>query len=149
MTNEAAMNLRSKPEETLPGGGVCEYEETRKTRKTIVYIAMVCSDGERLPMTDRWKNAIDAIEVAQQLWEDGYFPICPHLTVFWDSLCGRSYKTAMEYDRVLLDFSDCVFRGKRKSGGADEEMEYAKEKGKPVFTSYGELLEKMAREIQI
>jgi len=147
--NDICTNVKTEQEETLPSGGVEEYEDLRRTRKTRVYVAMPCSDGERLPMADRWINMIKAIEVCNQLWLDDYLPFCPHLTIVWDVFYNRKYEDCLDYDRPWQELCDCTLRLGSTSSGADGEVQYAKTIKQPTFINYGELLEKMPKEIEI
>ena len=124
------------------------FKEKIKTRKTRVYIAMPLSNGDALPIADRKINVIKAVEVCNQLWVDGYLPLCPHLTYQWDEMYSRKYQDCLDYDRPWQELCDCTLRLGGASDEADSEVQYAEVIKQPTFTSYGELLEKMPKEIK-
>jgi hypothetical protein len=64
----------------------------------------------------------------------------PHLTLLWHIVSPRPLDFWYEYDVATLARCDAVFRMEGKSEGADQEVAFAEDEGKPVFTNRPELL---------
>lgn len=88
---------------------------------------------------DPVKNTSRIILVADELAVKGYTPYVPHLTMFWHLLCPHNIDFWYKYDLCWLDKCDCILRLSGESIGADMEVAYAKEHGKPVYYSTSEL----------
>ena len=74
------------------------------------------------------------------LWQRGFVPFVPHLTVFYNLQSFHTYEEWMEYDFTWLDVCDALFRMPDRSPGADREVEKAKEWGKPVFYDFNAIV---------
>mgnify|MGYP003395547670 FL=1 len=77
------------------------------------------------------KNAIDA---ASKLMDAGYAVYLPHLSHFWHLVSPRPYQDWLKLDLEWLKLCDAIVRLDGQSPGADGEVNFAKENGKPVYT---------------
>lgn len=92
-------------------------------------------------------NALHAIDVADTLFELGYAPFVPQLSVFWqehgrfkdDGKYSTMYEQWLKYDFCWLETCDALFRIPGFSLGADREVQHARDIGIPVFYSFTEL----------
>lgn len=103
-----------------------------------VYIAAPLSNG------DVEQNVRNACRAATQLIKCGYAPLCPHLTAYMQGptasvSAGFDHPTWMEVDLPWVKVSDAVLRLPGVSNGADQEVEFAKANGVPVFESIVDL----------
>jgi len=103
--------------------------------KAKVYIAGPYTDG------DVAINVRRAFEVANELADNGFVPLVPHYTHFWHMLFPRPYEFWLNLGHEYLKSCDCVFRIEGNSKGADEEEEFARALGIPVFYCIKELIE--------
>jgi nucleoside 2-deoxyribosyltransferase len=92
-----------------------------------------------LTLGDRVENVRTAIVWAEYLASKGFAPYVPHLSHYWDRLFPREYKFWLDYDRHWLEACDCLLRIPGESPGANQEMQWAIEMGKPVFLDYDAL----------
>lgn len=105
--------------------------------KIRVYIAGPLTTSGRLT-----KHIHDAVKVADELWVFGFVPFVPHLvSSSWDVISPKSYEDWMEYDMAWLAQCDCLLRLPGESLGADREVEFARERGIPVFHSIEDVVE--------
>lgn len=84
-------------------------------------------------------NVTNAIRTANELINEGYTPICPHLSHFLHMHCPQPYDTWMEIDFDLVHLSDAVLRIPGESKGADEEVQLAQRLHKPIFHNIRDL----------
>jgi hypothetical protein len=81
----------------------------------------------------------DAVHVAEALWDAGYAPYVPHLTMLWDLISPHECTSLddqpfyLELDFQWLADCDVVVRLPGQSIGADREVALAKKLGIPVF----------------
>jgi hypothetical protein len=102
-----------------------------------VYISSPYSIG------DKEENVRDQIVVADRLREFGFVPHVPLLTHFWHLEYPHTGEWWMELHKdylVHMGF-DAVLRLPGESRGADEEVEFAKSVGIPVFKNISALVE--------
>jgi len=99
-----------------------------------VYIASMYSKG------DQATNVRDSILAAEKLREEGFLPYVPLLTHFWHFMSPHEYEYWTKMDLEWLPFMDCVLRLPGESSGADNEVTYMLDLGKPVFWSIGDLI---------
>ncbi len=84
-------------------------------------------------------NVDKAIDAGVEVYRRGHFPFIPHLTHFVEIRTKHTGKVMrwedyISWDRSWLDKTDALlYLG--KSRGADIELEYARSKGKKIFTS--------------
>jgi hypothetical protein len=89
------------------------------------------------------KNVEHAIDAGVEVYKKGHIPFIPHLTHFVDIRTKQTgkvirYEEYLLWDRSWLDKVDALlYLG--KSRGADMELEYARSKGKMVFTSLDDI----------
>lgn len=102
--------------------------------KIKVYIASPYTVGNTT------SNVRENIKAGSLLMERGYIPFMPLLTHFADLLYPKSYEEWMQYDLAWLEMCDCVLRLPGESPGAERELKYARELGKPVFYSIKEIV---------
>jgi len=89
---------------------------------------------------DPVQNTHDTVLEAGRIIEEGRVtPLVPHLTLLWHLVEPRSLEFWYAYDLATLARCDAVLRLEGASTGADREVEFAREIGKPVFTSKAEL----------
>lgn len=105
----------------------------RLTRKR-VYIS-----GPLLSSGDVHDNLAAAAQMAIDLIELGYAPLCPHLTWYLDPDAEIAHSIWMEVDLPWVAVSDAIIRLPGPSSGADQETREAFNRGIPVFTSIEEL----------
>lgn len=84
-------------------------------------------------------NTRKAIEAANELFDLGYAPYVPHLTLFWHFAFPRPYEDWMRLDFQWVKQCDALLRLPGESSGADREVIVAQEAGIPVFRSIYEL----------
>ena len=108
-----------------------------KRKKIWVYISGPISIGNMI------LNARRAMDTFAKLMDLGYTPICPHWSVFQELVYPETvtYEYWLAYDRQLLERVDVVLRLPGESKGADQEVEWAKELGIPVFEDLDTLKE--------
>lgn len=81
-------------------------------------------------------NIAAARKIAVQLWEDGYYVICPHLnTAHFETDCEVDYETYLRGDFAIIERVDAVvlLPGWKDSKGAVREREHAQKHSVPVF----------------
>jgi nucleoside 2-deoxyribosyltransferase len=103
--------------------------------KYCVYIAGPYTNGDTVI------NVRRAIEAAENLWDAGFTPYIPHLTMFWHFMNPHTYEFWLEYDLEWLSKCDILLRLSGESLGADKEVKFAQEKGIPVCYSVREVSE--------
>lgn len=86
-------------------------------------------------------NTREAIDMWNWLWNNGFAPFCPHLTMFIDMIHNRPYEEWLDYDNQWVPVCDALLRIPGPSSGADKEVELAESLGKPVFFNVEELME--------
>lgn len=95
----------------------------------LVYISSPYTVGNKRDNVNR------QLRVANRLWDQGYTPIPPLLSHFWDIIYPKPWEKWIAYDLKILASCDCVLRLEGKSEGADLEVEEAKRLGIPVLFS--------------
>jgi hypothetical protein len=110
---------------------------TKDISKNIqVYIASPYTSG------DVMYNVKFQQDVFNELLKFGFFPISPlHIHLQQIAYPTLSYEFWMQLDKIHVFKSDCLLRLGGKSDGADREVIWATEWGKPVFYSTEELVE--------
>lgn len=86
-------------------------------------------------------NTHETVHRASEMIDDGKVtPVVPHLTLLWHLVAPRTdVEFWYAYDLAILARCDAVLRLDGASTGADREVAFAEEIGKPVFTSKAEL----------
>jgi nucleoside 2-deoxyribosyltransferase len=102
---------------------------------TRVYIASPYLRG------DKKENVMRQINAFHVLVNNGYLPFAPLLGHYIDEHYPMSWKEWLAFDLKWLEVCDCVLRLSGESDGADAEEAYARDLGKPVYYSYGELFD--------
>lgn len=100
-----------------------------------VYIASPYTSG------DVMFNVKFQIDTYDELVKLGFFPISPLHPHLQQIVHPLSYEIWMNIDKIHVFKSDCLLRLGGKSDGADREVQWAKEWGKPIFYSIEELVE--------
>lgn len=110
------------------------YRELDEVMKPWVYVAG--------PYTkpDPVHNTAKAVKMGTFLRQQGFIPIVPHLTMFWDYIDPAPYEEWLIYDLHLIDRCDVLLRLPGESSGADKEVEYALNHGMQVYHDEGLLL---------
>ena len=106
-----------------------------------IYIAGPISNGHAANARDIYKNVREAEKYYEALIQNGWTPICPHLSyhawlgfandVHWDRW--------IELDLDLIDSCAAVLRIPGESKGAEVEVVYAKEHDIPIIKVLGPL----------
>lgn len=99
-----------------------------------IYIAGPYSRG------DVGENIRNALIAAEQLAAQGFVPFIPHLTHLWHLIFPHEIEFWYDYDLLWLEVCDALLRLPGESFGADNEIQFAKDFGIPVFYSIKELL---------
>lgn len=107
------------------------------------YIAGPISNGATATREVMADNMLKGIVFANRMWDLGYVPFCPQLSVAWHNVCPRDYNDWIEYDKSWLECCDVLIRMPGESKGADLEVAYAKELGLPILTTEEEIKEYM------
>ena len=100
-----------------------------------VYIAGPITKGNQM---DNIRAAIDA---ADEVLRAGHAPYCPHLTFFWHMIYPHQFEAWMALDKEWLGQCAAVIRLPGESEGADREVAWARDLGRPVFSSVQTFLE--------
>ena len=98
-----------------------------------VYIASPYTKG------DVAVNVRESLKVGDQLITLGFIPFCPLVSHFQHLLFPRPYEDWLRLDLAWIDRCDALLRLPGESSGADREVAYAKQTGKPIFYSVQEL----------
>jgi hypothetical protein len=88
-------------------------------------------------------NVNVAMTAFHALAQEGHYPLCPHVSIFLDrmSISHMSYEDWLSYDFKWLEVSDAVYRMYGVSPGADREVQFAIERGIPVFYDMNQVIE--------
>jgi nucleoside 2-deoxyribosyltransferase len=97
--------------------------------RPLVYIAAPFT------MPDPIANTHAVLNIADALWEAGFTPLIPHLSLVWHLVSPKRYETWLEYDGQLLARCDAVLRVPGFSVGATCETQFAGSLGIPVIHS--------------
>lgn len=89
---------------------------------------------------DQGENVRKQMDMFDQLYQSQYIPFAPLLYHFQHIVHPLGYEQWMEMDFAMLEVCDIVLRLPGESSGADREVDFAKEKGIPVVTSFYDLL---------
>lgn len=94
----------------------------------LVYVAGPLTKPDPLANTHRamkfWAKLMDTKKVVA---------FCPHWSVYQEIFEPRPYEAWMEYDFHVLQRCEVLFRLEGASSGADREVKFMQEEGKPVF----------------
>lgn len=80
-------------------------------------------------------NVRAAIDAGDRLMKLGYAPFIPHYSHFANLFHFNTWETWMAMDKQWVATCDCLLRLPGPSKGADQEVIWAQQAGKPVFTS--------------
>lgn len=105
-------------------------------RKPMIYIAGPLRTGEMPDVGIR-----NALAYAEELMHYGFTPVVPHLHWFWNLLHLKTEETWLAHDFQIIMRCDALLRIPGASGGADQEVDFAIEIGRPVFTDINKLIE--------
>lgn len=106
---------------------------TIQTARRRVYVAGPYSRGDQVA------NIHDAIVVGEVLWQRGYVPFIPHITLPWHLLYPKSWDDWLEFCLCWVETCDVLLRMDGESPGADHEVQFARSRGIPVVFSLQEL----------
>lgn len=84
-------------------------------------------------------NVRKQMDSFNELMDLGFAPFCPLLFHFQHIVHPRQYQDWLQIDLEYLSACDYLLRLPGESAGADREVEFAKEKGIPVFYSVEQL----------
>ena len=87
------------------------------------------------------ENTRAALMVGDKLWELGYAPFVPHLTMLWHMVSPKCYEEWMAIDRPWLRVCEAMFRIRGVSAGADREELIFLRQGRPVFYDLPRMLD--------
>ena len=95
-----------------------------------VYIAGPYTGGDTIV------NVRNAVEAGDRIVQAGHNAFVPHLFHFWHFLLPGDYEQWMRLDFEWLESCEVLLRLPGDSGGADREVELARELGIPVFFGF-------------
>ena len=107
---------------------VCSLKMEAGEPAVKVYVSGPLSAG------DWMVNLRAAVDAAEDLSRRGHVPYVPHLSMFWHLLYSHPHEFWLALDREWLEVCDAVLRLPGDSEGADLEVAWARELGKPVYT---------------
>lgn len=107
------------------GSGAIQLGENVLERKLIFVSGPVSSDP--------YGCIPKAIAKFDELWDEGWCPILPQLSVFQNMFSEHEYEEWMEYFDAIISRCDALYRMEGDSFGADREVERAERLGIPVF----------------
>lgn len=93
----------------------------------VIYVAGPYSKGGEA------ENVHKALRAADELLAAGFAPLVPVLSLLWQVASPKPWETWMAIDLAFLERCDGLLRLPGESKGADQEVEYAKRQGIPVF----------------
>lgn len=99
-----------------------------------VYVAGPYTKG------DPCVNTKAAIDVGNELLDEGHEPFVPHLSHFWHTVSPRPYEDWLRLDLAFVKVCQAVIRLPGESKGADREVDTALAFGIPFFRSVPEFL---------
>lgn len=73
-----------------------------------------------------------AIGVFDKLWDEGWCPILPQLSVFQNMFSEHDYEEWMEYFDTIIAKCDAMYCIPGESSGRDREIKRARELGLPI-----------------
>lgn len=100
-----------------------------------VYIASPYSKGDPQANTDR------SFDCALDLIEAGFAPYAPLYSHYLHLRRPQDYRVWTKLDLIWVLKCDALLRLPGESSGADEEVQFAKDNGIPVFYSLARLIE--------
>jgi len=110
----------------------------------VVYISGPITNGMRHPKRKAMlKHVLRAIGVGITMIKSGLAPIIPHLDwLFGWHKRGKTitWEKFLNWDLMVINNCDAVYRLPGKSTGADIEVRYAKKQRKPVFYNIKSIL---------
>ncbi len=98
-----------------------------------VYVAGPYSTGDCVLHTRA------AMQAGERLWQLGYSPFVPHLTLFWHLMYPHEYQEWLDFDNEWVKVCHAMLRLPGESNGADREEELAAKLGIPVFHEISDL----------
>ena len=87
------------------------------------------------------ENVARAIDVGNRLLDAGLWPYVPHLSHYQHLRQPRHYEAWMALDLAILRRMDALLRMPNASSGADREVEFMRELGRPVFWDESQVIE--------
>ncbi len=116
----------------------------------VIYISGPLTNGMSLSHEQCLANVKYPAMVMAELMENGFAPICPHLTQHVEDHIGRvlDYSLWMQVDCAIIERCDVVLRLPGASKGSDMEVQHAQELGIPVVYSVGQLQDWRRRELE-
>jgi len=104
-------------------------------KKPKIYIAGPYTQGALIG------NIRNAMNLFEDITRMGGCPYCPHLSAFQDLVHPHDVGFWYNYDTEWLDVCNALYRIPGYSPGADNEVQFMLDKGKPVLDSYEGLVE--------
>ena len=101
--------------------------------KPLIYIAAPYILGNIM------HNIRTAINAFDEIIAKNAIPYIPHVSGFLDLICPHPSEFWLDYDLYWLNVCNALLRLPGKSNGADREIQFMLDKGKPVFYNYDEL----------
>jgi hypothetical protein len=100
---------------------------------TWVYVSGPLTTGGPAKLHENVRRAVAA---ACTLIERGYVAVVPHeKALLCERMLDLPYEGWLAYDLKVIDRCDVLLRLPGESGGADREVEYMKQLGRPVYFS--------------
>ena len=101
----------------------------------LIYIASPYTIG------NQENNVLRQLQVAEVLSEHGFYVHCPLLNHHWNKVYPHTENYWLTLDLAILKGCDALLRLPGESKGADIEVNYAKQRGIPVYLDLVELIE--------
>lgn len=99
-------------------------------RRPLVYVAGPYTNPDPVVNT---RKAIEVAEALMVMSDDGVTAFVPHLSLLYHFHHPHDLEWWYEYDLAMLRRCDALWRFPGESTGADREVEFARQTGKPVF----------------
>jgi hypothetical protein len=116
-------------------------------RRFRIYLSAPLSDGNTLPPDAIAMNADRAAQVGADLLKHGFAPLVPQLTAGHACLMEVPWDFWIEAGCAWITIADAVLRLSGESRGTEAEIAFAEQRGVPVFTTLGELIEWRDRQL--
>ena len=107
----------------------------------VVFVSGPLTNGGTLEKPRILENIREAIRVAEHLLSEGFYPLIPHTSWYWEEQHSHTQEEWLEYCVALMRRCDVVYRMDGVSSGADFEVNTCQDDDIPVFTTISQLLE--------
>ena len=116
-------------------------------RRLRVYLAGPCTNGNTLSADAIALNADRAAQMGAELLKHGFAPLIPQLTAGHPCLMDVHWAVWIEAGCAWIQIADAVLRLSGESKGTEAEVAFALQRGVPVFTTLGDLIDWRDRQL--